>query len=172
MITHRSTLFLFGFAMIVLSIACQKTAPSNSNANTAPASSPAAANTATPTQAEAKPESTPATESAFSLATPTDTYRTGYYARKNKDIATLKRVMSKDALAFLSDMAELDNKKTLDDLLKELTEKPQAATPETRNLKITGNRATLEYLDEEGKWTTMDFAKDGNDWRMDLPKGP
>jgi len=170
--THRSTLFLIGLAMTLLSLACQKTAPGNSNANTAPASSPAAANTATPAQPEAKAETAPATESAFSLATPTDTYTTGYFARKNKDIATLKRIMSKDALAFLSDMAELDNKKTLDDLLKELTEKPQAATPETRNLKINGNRATLEYLDEEGKWTTMDFVKDGNDWKMDIPKGP
>lgn len=171
MITHRSTLFLVGLAMIVSSIACQKTAPGNSNANTAPASSPAAANTSTPTQSEAKPETAPATDSAFSLATPTDAYKTGYAARKNKDIATLKRVMSKDALGFLTDMAEID-KKTLDDLLKDLTEKPQAATPETRNLKITGNRATLEYLDEEGKWTTMDFSKEGSDWKIDLPKGP
>jgi hypothetical protein len=84
-------------------------------------------------------------------------------------MATLKRVFAKDALAFLKDMGGIE-KKTLDDMLKELMEKPQAATPDTRNEKINGNRATLEYLDEEGKWSTMDFSKEGNDWKIDIPK--
>jgi len=157
--------------MTLLSVACQKTTTSTSNANTAPANSPAATSTATPTQPEAKPETTPATDSAFSLATPTDAYKTAYTARKNKDIATLKRVLSKDALEFFKEIAEID-KKTLDDQLMELTVKPQAATPETRNEKITGNRATLEYLDEKGEWKVMDFSKDGSDWKLALPKGP
>ena len=79
--------------------------------------------------------------------------------------------MAKDALAFLTDIAQID-KKTLDDQLKELADKPQAATVETRNEKIKGDRASLEYLDENGKWKTMDFSKEGNDWKIDLPKGP
>jgi len=79
--------------------------------------------------------------------------------------------MAKDALAFLTDIAQID-KKTLDDQLKELADKPQAATAETRNEKIKGDRASLEYLDENGKWKTMDFSKEGNDWKIDLPKGP
>jgi hypothetical protein len=72
-------------------------------------------------------------------------------------------------LEFLKEMLGAE-KKTLDDHLKELSEKPQAATPETRNEKITGNRATLEYLDEKGKWSVMDFSKEGNEWKIDLPK--
>ena len=27
----------------------------------------------------------------------------------------------------------------------------------------------LEYLDEKGEWKRMDFVKEGNDWKMDLP---
>ena len=64
------------------------------------------------------------------------------------------------------------DKKTLDDQLKELSDKPQASSAETRNQKITGNRASLEYLNENGKWVQMDFSKEGNEWKIDLPKAP
>jgi len=81
----------------------------------------------------------------------------------------LKRVFAKDALEFLTEVAQAENK-TLEDQLKELADKPQAATAETRNEKITGNRASVEYLDEKGKWSSMEFSKEGNDWKIDLPK--
>ena len=81
----------------------------------------------------------------------------------------MKRVLSKDALEFLTEIGK-EEKKTLDDQLKTLTERPQGAKPETRNEKINGSQATLEYLDEKGKWQTMDFVKDGNDWRIGVPK--
>ncbi len=45
----------------------------------------------------------------------------------------------------------------------------QAATAEVRNEKITGETATLEYLDETGKWKVMDFIKEGSDWKMTIP---
>ena len=154
------------------SIACQKAEPANSNANSAPAN----VSTSTNSAASNTPSSTPNVNAnvstvSGSLATPTDAYKTGYAARKNKDIATLKRVMAKDALEFLTEIAQID-KKTLDDQLKALADRPQAATAETRNEKIKGDRASLEYLDEDGKWKTMDFSKEGNDWKIDLPKGP
>jgi len=156
-------------SVLAWSTACHKSESHSANANSAsvnaasaPSSTPANANV------EVKTEAT-SSSAPISLATPTDTYKTAYNARKNKDIATLKRVMTKDALGFLKDMAEID-KKTLDDMLKELTEKPQADSAETRNEKINGNRATLEYLDEKGKWVTMDFSKEGNEWKIDLPK--
>jgi hypothetical protein len=63
--------------------------------------------------------------------------------------------------------------KTLDDELKELCAAPQATTAEAGNEKITGDHATLEYLDEKGKWSAMGFVKEGDDWKMTLPKaGP
>lgn len=152
--------------------ACQKTEPANSNTSSAPVnSSTTSASSPSPVASAPAPSPEAPSSTVISLATPTDTYKTGYAARKNKDVATLKRVMSKDAQAFLADMGSVE-KKTLDDMLKELTEKPQAPTPDVRNEKITGNRATLEYLNEKGEWSTMDFTKEGNEWKIDLPKGP
>lgn len=162
-------------AMLTWSTACQKVEPNSSNANSATTNRPASTNSASPTVANANqptvnPETRPTAGSA-SLATPTEAYKAGYAARQNKDIATLKRVLSKDALEFLTEIAGLD-KKTLDDQLKTLADTPQAPSAETRNEKITGNRASLEYRDEKGKWVSMDFSKEGNEWKIDLPKAP
>ena len=88
--------------------------------------------------------------------------------RRDKDIAGLKRLMSKDLTSFLTDIGKEEGK-TLDDQIKEIFVKPQAATDESRGEKISGTRATVEYPDEQGKWKTMDFEKEGNDWKMTLP---
>ena len=169
--TNKLTKFFVVVALLVWATACQTTTPTNSNANTAPANVSNATSSPAPSTAPANVNAAATTtpETTFSLATPTDAYKTGYAARKNKDIAALKRVFAKDALEFLTEIAKAENK-TLDDQLKELFNRPQAATAETRNEKITGNRASLEYLDEKGGWSTMDFSKEGNDWKIDLPK--
>jgi hypothetical protein len=155
----------FILLMMVCISACQtKTEPTTSTTNTN------SQNAASPVKPAASP--TPEQPSiAISLATPTDTYKAGYAARQQKNIALLKRVLSKDAQEFLADIGK-DEKKTLDDQLRELADKPQAKTAETKNEKINGNRATLEYLDEDGKWVAMDFVKEGTEWKIDLPKGP
>ena len=159
-------------ALVVLwSSACHKTGPNSANANGAPANTTIAAPTPNVANNASQPAAAPEvseTGTTISLATPTDTYKTGYNARKNKDIATLKRIFAKDVLDFLTEMGQAE-KKLLDDALKELTEKPQADSSETRNEKINGNRATLEYLNEKGGWSTMDFSKEGNEWKIDLP---
>lgn len=172
--TNKLTKFFVVVALLVWATACQTATPTNSNANTAPANPSSAVSSPVPSSAPANVSAaanpaTTETTFTFSLATPTDAYKTGYNARNNKDIAALKRVFAKDALEFLTEVAKAENK-TLDDQLKELFERPQAATAETRNEKITGNRASLEYLDEKGEWSTMDFSKEGNDWKIDLPK--
>jgi hypothetical protein len=105
-----------------------------------------------------------------SLATPTEAYKTAYAVRKNKDIPGLKRVLSKDALEFMGMISEAQQK-SLDDGLRQMTETPQAATDESRNEKISGDRATLEYPDENGKWKTLDFVKEGADWKLTIPRG-
>ncbi|MDQ1610414.1 MAG: hypothetical protein QOG00_345 [Pyrinomonadaceae bacterium] len=107
--------------------------------------------------------------SAGSLATPVEAYKTAYAARQKKDVAGLKRVMSKDILDFFQTMAEAENKK-IEDELQQLADRPQGTTDETRNEKIDGDTATLEYVDEKGKWKTMDFVKEGNDWKLTIPK--
>jgi hypothetical protein len=106
--------------------------------------------------------------SAGLLSTPTAAYKTGYAARQKKDLAELKRVMSKDALEFMNIFVEPG--KTIDDALLQMTETPQAATDESRNEKITGDTATIEYPDAQGKWKTMDFVKENGEWKITMPK--
>lgn len=168
LITSRSAFILAAVFVLAGITACQKAAESgyansNRSTNSTTAQSPANSN-------QAEPAKTVESSSASgSLATPTESYKTGYAARQNKDVAGLKRVLSKEALDFLTEMGK-EEKKTLDDQLRALAERPQAATAETRNEKIEGDTATLEYLNERGTWSTMDFVKEGNDWKIGLPK--
>lgn len=120
--------------------------------------------------AETEKTETPQTgeSSAGSLATPTAAYKTAYAARQKKDLAALKRVMSKDALGFMSIL--VGPGKTVDDALLQMTETPQASTDESRNEKINGDTATLEYPDEQGKWKTLDFVKENGEWKVTIPK--
>ncbi|MEO8041980.1 MAG: hypothetical protein ABI646_05135 [Acidobacteriota bacterium] len=113
---------------------------------------------------------TPAVEVAAtgSLATPADAYRTAYAIRDKKDVAGMKKIMSKDVIEFLT-MIGKEEKKTLEEEIATMFDRPQAKTAETRNEKISGDRATIEYLDEDGKWKTMDFVKEGADWKLSLP---
>ena len=150
--------------------ACSQTGSSNGNAN---AVNKAAANTNASTNANAasSPASTdPKAATAFSIATPTDTYKTAYDCRQRKDIECLKKVMSKDVQDFLVMMGKDDNK-TLDDELRELCDRPQAPTNESRNETITGSTATIEYPDDKGEWHTMDFEKVDAGWQMSAPGG-
>jgi hypothetical protein len=155
-------------AVIIITIggagACSTSTPAgnvnaaNATANTA---NTAPANNATPT----------APPAAYgSLATPTEAYKTAYASRKKGDIAVLKTVFSKDVLEFFEMMGE-EEKKTLDDMLKDLVKEPQGPNDDVRNEEITGDTATLEYRKDETTWKTMDFIKEGNDWKMTIPKG-
>ncbi|MGD9561569.1 MAG: hypothetical protein AB7F88_04640 [Pyrinomonadaceae bacterium] len=104
-----------------------------------------------------------------SLATPTEAYRTSFAIRQRKDGQALKRVLSKEIIEFFTEMGKASGK-SLDQMLQEIAEKPQAATPEVRNEKITGDRAILEYKDEKGEWKEMDFQKEGSEWKLTLPR--
>jgi len=154
-------------AALSMSVAsCQKAdnsnTASNKAANTAVANASPVANAATPVAADT---------STTSTATPTDAYKAAYAARKNKDVPGLKKLMSKDIIEFFTEIGGAGEKKqTVDELLMELCEKPQAPTAEARNEKIDGDHATIEYLDEKGDWSTMDFIKEGGGWKLTIPK--
>lgn len=149
---------------------CQNTA-SNNAANTSTVNTNAAVNQNANKAVEnnTAPANTSTSGSVGSLATPTDAYKTAYEIRQRKDVAALKKVMSKDVLEFFTEMSKIDNK-SLDDTLKEFVEKPQGPSNETRNEKITGDRAVLEYKNEKGEWKEMDFEKEGGDWKLTIPK--
>lgn len=59
----------------------------------------------------------------------------------------------------------------LDDLLKKQLEQPDVPMPdtlETRNEKITGDKASVEYKDVRGNWKTANFIKEGSEWKITL----
>ena len=169
-INHLSSIVLVAICLALLG--CSKNDNTNSTANNANKAANSNANGTS--NANAKSDTTDIktdSGSVGSLATPTDAYKTAYELRKKKDIEGLKKVMSKDILDFLKMMGE-DDKKSLDDMLKEMVNTPQAPTNECRNEKITGETATLEYRDVDGTgWKTMDLEKVGNDWKIGAPKG-
>lgn len=153
------------FITIGGAVSCSKSTPA-SNTNTG-STTTNTSNTAVVNNNTATPPDKPSTGS---LATPAEAYKTAYAARKKGDIEMLKKVFSKDVLEFFEMMGK-DEKKTLDDQLKELVKEPQASSDEVRNEKITGDTATIEYKTDETTWKTMDFIKEGNDWKMTIPRG-
>lgn len=106
---------------------------------------------------------------SVSASTPTAAYKAAYAARKNKDIKALKQLISKDMFEFFAMLGE-GKPNPVDEGLKEMAEQPQGATDESRNEKITGDKATLEYLDAKGEWHTMDFVKEDGAWKLTIPK--
>ncbi len=118
----------------------------------------------TPTPGSSGPDA-----ESFSLATPSDAYRAAYAARQSRDIASLKRVLSQEILEFFTEMGKVQNR-SLDEMLLELAEKPQASTAEVRDEKISGDRALLQYKDEKGEWKEMDFVREDGGWKLTLPK--
>ncbi len=171
LILKTAVLFIFGCAA-----ACQSDS-TNSNSANSPVNR-TAANTAQTENKNAAAADTNQSEITKtenkdspidgSLGTPTEVYKFAYAARQKKDIEGLKRVLSKDALEFFSVMSEPGE--PIDKALLQMTETPQAATDESRNEKINGNRATLEYPDAQGKWKTMDFVKEDGEWKITFPK--
>ena len=153
------------FLLAAIAVAgCQKAANTNTAANTSENKTAVSNNNKEKPTDPAKNDTSP----AGSLATPTDAYKTAYVAREKKDYEGLKRTLSKDVLGFLTDIGEAEHK-TLEDEIKQMFDKPQAKTAETRSEKITGDTAVVEYLDENGGWKWMDFVKEGNDWKLTLP---
>lgn len=160
----RSALPIYLFAAILMT-ACPTSpvtnSPGNNGSNTN--STPLPTVTATPTPGAE------VTAETGSLATPTEAYKTAFALRQKRDAQGLKKVLSKEILEFFTEMGKLE-KKSLDEMIKDLAEKPQAGAPETRNEKIDGDRAMLEFKDDKGEWQQMDFVKEDGGWKLTLPK--
>ncbi len=104
-------------------------------------------------------------------ATPTAAFQTFYNSIKNKDAQGIKSIMMKKELEELEAEAKKKNK-SLDDFIKDemitqVGRKIPAEMPETRNEKIEGDMATLEFKEGES-WRTVRFAKEDGGWKMNL----
>jgi len=113
---------------------------------------------------------------AFTLAacggkkasTPTEAFKSFYEAAKAKDAATIKRLLAKDALSKMEERAKQD-KKSLDDFIVTQTQSGiPPSLPDTRNEKIDGDHATLEFKGPGGDsdWRTIPFIKEDGEWKI------
>ena len=155
--------FFACIAAAVLFTGCQQATNTSTNTNTTSAPPSANSNANAPSAANNATADDPGNFNG----SPTEVYKAAYTARKNCDLAGLKSVMSKQLLDRIGDFAKED-KKSLDDEIKDICKEPQASTEQVRNEKIDGDRSSIEYLDEKNTWQRMDFIREGGVWKMSM----
>jgi hypothetical protein len=106
-------------------------------------------------------------------SSPTSTFKAFFEAQKKKDVAAMKKTLSKSSLDMMEKAAK-SQEKTVDQAISEGFNSPGGKAdkmPETRNEKIEGDNATLEVNDEETKkWETLYFVKEDSEWKIALDK--
>ena len=106
-------------------------------------------------------------------SSPSATFKAYFEAQKKKDVAGIKKTLSKSSLDMMEKAAKEQNK-TVDKALTEGLESPAGKsdkTPETRNEKIDGNNGTLEVQNEQTKkWDIVYFVKEDGEWKIALDK--
>ncbi|MDX6695947.1 MAG: hypothetical protein QOF02_3550 [Blastocatellia bacterium] len=141
---------------------CSRTATNTNNANTTTNTSSTTNTSNTQTTNTATP---PSTSSSMS---PAAVMQASFDAVKRKDVAGFKKTLASADLKEMEEMFAKDGK-TVDDFLKGLMELPSEMMPdklETRNEKIEGDKASIEYKQRDGSWKTTYLVKEGGEWKM------
>ena len=100
-------------------------------------------------------------------ASPLETFKTYTKAIKNKDITTMKLLLSADTIKMHEQEAKSQGV-TVDDIVKrETLFTEDQKTVEFRNQKIDGDRATLEVKNSYGTWETVPFVFEDDQWKID-----
>ncbi len=100
-------------------------------------------------------------------ATPLETFKTYTIAYKQKDLTTVKLLLS-DATIKRHEMEAKAMNITVDEIIKRETMfSEDQKTIEFRNEKIEGDRATLEVKDRSGKWQMVPFVFEDGAWKID-----
>lgn len=109
----------------------------------------------------------------FGSSSPTATFKAYFDAQKKKDVAGIKKTLSKGSLAMMEKSAKEQNK-TVDQALSEGFDKAGSKPeemPASRNEKIEGDNATLEVENKETKkWDKVYFVKEESEWKLALDK--
>lgn len=107
---------------------------------------------------------------SYQANSPTEAYKQFNDAVQKEDVAAAKRTFSKKSLELLNQYFQ-KQKTSPDEGLKQVFKifKTQStATPEYRNEKIEGDKATLEVKTNPDKWTTYLFVKEEDGWKLEL----
>lgn len=100
-------------------------------------------------------------------ASPVDTFKTYVKAYKNKDITSMKLLLSSETMKMHEQEAKSQGV-TVDDIVKrETLLAPDQTTVEYRNEKIEGEKATIEVKNSYGTWEIIPFVKENNEWKID-----
>jgi hypothetical protein len=99
-------------------------------------------------------------------ATPTEAFKLFYEAMKNKDVAALKSLISKETLASMEAEAKTRNK-SLDDYLAEGSNSVPPSMPQLGEEKIEGDKATVQFkIDNAPNWSAFSFVKEDGGWKI------
>jgi hypothetical protein len=105
-------------------------------------------------------------------SSPTATFKAFIEAQKNKDVAGMKKRLSKRTLVMLENAALAESKTTDQVLANDYPPAQAQKVPEMRNEKITGDSGTLEvHYDGVKEWQTMYFVKEDGEV-IDAPSRP
>ena len=145
------------FSAIAFS-ACNKAATNTNNANSTSNSNSASTSTENKTASN--------TSATGDYSTPTAAFKSFYEAAKSNNVEGIKRSVSSKTLEMMTREAAKENK-SLDDSIKDTAKGAPSSFPETRNEKIDGNKAKLEFKDDKmERWTTATFVKENGEWKL------
>ena len=99
--------------------------------------------------------------------TPIETFKTYTKAIKQKDITTMKLLLS-DATMKMNETEAAARGVPVDEVVKnETLFNENQKTVKWRNEKITGETATLEVENASGSWETVPFVREDGVWKID-----
>lgn len=101
-------------------------------------------------------------------STPTEAFTTFYNAIKKADVASAKTVMTKKNLALVETEAKTKGIARDDAIkveLERLAPRLPDTMPETRDEKIEGDKATLEFKQNE-RWEKVNLTKEDDGWKV------
>ncbi|HEX8492738.1 MAG TPA: hypothetical protein VF658_07860 [Pyrinomonadaceae bacterium] len=99
-------------------------------------------------------------------SSPTASYKAAYDAMKNKDTAAFKKLMTKKDLQDIEETAKKAGKSS-DDMLKDVINAiPLPKSNESKDEKISGDKATLQVKNEKDEWETINFVKEDGEWKL------
>jgi hypothetical protein len=106
--------------------------------------------------------------SSSSSLSPTDTLKAYYDAANKKDVAGIKKYLSKGTISMM-ELGAKNMGKNLDDALKESAATAPQATPKFGNEKITGDNATVD-ISSDGQTVAMPLVKESGEWKIAMDK--
>lgn len=91
-------------------------------------------------------------------------------AARSKDAKTFKSLLSKKSLESIEKDAKEASMSADEMITKVLGEDLFKVTGkiETRNEKITGDKATVEIKDDKGKWSENELVKEDGNWKVSI----